>query len=139
MSSQQPAEPAAAPPRKPLKILVVDDEAHMRALMKTLLSRADPEYHIFEAYDGRQALEVARRELPDLILLDIVIPLVSGVSVCEQLKRDPATRNVKIILVTAKGREQMIYAGMEVGADDYITKPFEREDFLARVRQVLSG
>lgn len=117
------------------KILVVDDEAVLVETIAYNLEQAG--YQVTTAADGASALEVARRESPDLIILDIMLPEMDGLEVCRQLRRDSGTSATPIIMLTAKGDEIDKVVGLEVGADDYVTKPFGRRELLARVRALL--
>jgi DNA-binding response OmpR family regulator len=117
------------------KILVVDDEAVLVETIAYNLEQAG--YQVTTAADGASALEVAHRESPDLILLDIMLPEMDGLEVCRQLRRDSTTASTPIIMLTAKGDEIDKVVGLEVGADDYVTKPFGRRELLARVRALL--
>ena len=117
------------------KILVVDDEAVLVETIAYNLEQAG--YQVTTAADGASALEVARRELPDLIILDIMLPEMDGLEVCRQLRREGSTAATPIIMLTAKGDEIDKVVGLEVGADDYVTKPFGRRELLARVRALL--
>ncbi len=117
------------------KILVVDDEAVLVETIAYNLEQAG--YQVTTAADGASALEVARRESPDLIILDIMLPEMDGLEVCRQLRRDSGTIATPIIMLTAKGDEIDKVVGLEVGADDYVTKPFGRRELLARVRALL--
>jgi DNA-binding response OmpR family regulator len=117
------------------KILVVDDEeVLLEAIMYNLVQSG---YQVLTALDGVTALEVARRETPDLIVLDIMLPGMDGLEVCRQLRREKRTSTVPIIMLTAKGDEIDKVVGLEVGADDYVTKPFGRRELLARIRALL--
>lgn len=116
-------------------ILVVDDEA---VLMETLAYNLEQAgYQVTTAADGVSALEAARREKPDLIILDLMLPEMDGLEVCRQLRRENATAITPILMLTAKGEEIDKVVGLEVGADDYVTKPFGRREILARVRALL--
>jgi DNA-binding response OmpR family regulator len=117
------------------KILVVDDEAVLVDTMAYNLEQAG--YQVITAADGSSALEAARRESPDLIILDIMLPEMDGVEVCRQLRRENNTVTTPIMMLTAKGDEIDKVVGLEVGADDYVTKPFGRRELLARVRALL--
>ena len=117
------------------KILVVDDEAVLVETIAYNLEQAG--YQVTTAADGASALELARRESPDLIILDIMLPEMDGLEVCRQLRRDSGTAATPIIMLTAKGDEIDKVVGLEVGADDYVTKPFGRRELLARVRALL--
>ncbi|MGM0560501.1 MAG: phosphate regulon transcriptional regulator PhoB [Pseudomonadota bacterium] len=116
-------------------ILIVEDEAALVTLLRYNLEREG--YDLLEARDGEEALTVAQEEKPDLILLDWMLPLMSGLQVCRQLRRDRETREIPIILLTARGEETDKVRGLESGADDYITKPFSPAELTARVRAVL--
>ncbi|HYK84063.1 MAG TPA: response regulator transcription factor [Ktedonobacteraceae bacterium] len=117
------------------KILVVDDEAVLVETIAYNLEQAG--YQVITAADGVSALEAARRETPDLIILDIMLPEMDGLEVCRQLRRDSNTATTPIMMLTAKSDEIDKVVGLEVGADDYITKPFGRRELLARVRALL--
>ncbi|MBI5190458.1 MAG: response regulator [Nitrospirae bacterium] len=117
------------------KILVVDDEMHIVRIVKYKLETAG--YHVISALNGTEALKMAREEKPDLIFLDIMMPGLNGYEVCSQLKNSPETRNIIIIMLTAKGQESDKIKGLEVGVDEYITKPFSPQDLLDRTRDLL--
>src|ERR1700736_4469377 len=117
------------------KILVVDDEAVLLETMAYNLEQAG--YQVIIASDGASALEAARRETPDLIILDIMLPEMDGLEVCRLLRRESNTSTTPIMMLTAKGDEIDKVVGLEVGADDYVTKPFGRRELLARVRALL--
>lgn len=117
------------------KILVVDDEAVLVETIAYNLEQAG--YQVTTAADGSSALEAANRETPDLIILDIMLPEMDGLEVCRQLRRESKTATTPILVLTAKGDEIDKVVGLEVGADDYVTKPFGRRELLARVRALL--
>ncbi|GCE19219.1 response regulator transcription factor [Dictyobacter kobayashii] len=117
------------------KILVVDDEAVLLDTISYNLEQAG--YQVTKAADGLSALDAARTETPDLVILDIMLPGIDGLEVCRQLRRERLTAVVPIIMLTAKGDEIDKVVGLEVGADDYMTKPFGRRELLARVRALL--
>lgn len=117
------------------KILVVDDEAVLIEAIAYNLEQSG--YQVVTAMDGLSGLELARKEQPDLIVLDIMLPGMDGLEVCRQLRREDRTAAVPIIMLTAKGDEIDKVVGLEVGADDYVTKPFGRRELLARVRALL--
>lgn len=117
------------------KILIVEDEAAIRELIGFSLSRAGHEYE--EATDAEQALGMINRELPALILLDWMLPGESGADFARRLKRSETLRALPIIMLTARGEEQDKIKGLEIGADDYITKPFSPSELLARIKAVL--
>jgi two-component system phosphate regulon response regulator PhoB len=116
-------------------VLVVDDEAPILALLKYNLEKAG--YRVLQATDGEEAMTVAREEHPDIVILDWMLPSLSGIEVCRQMRRDSALANVPIIMLTAKGEEQDRVRGLEVGADDYMAKPFSPAELLARIHAVL--
>jgi two-component system phosphate regulon response regulator PhoB len=116
-------------------ILVVEDDDDIRELLRYNLSKEG--FQVSAAASGEEALKTARAALPDLILLDLMLPGVDGLEVCRLLKQDPQTRNLPLVMLTAKGEEADIVTGLELGADDYITKPFSPRVLLARLRAVL--
>jgi DNA-binding response OmpR family regulator len=116
-------------------ILVVDDEDVLVETLAYNLEQAG--YRVVTAADGSSALEAAHSEIPDLIILDIMLPGMDGLEVCRQLRRENATATTPIVMLTAKGDEIDKVVGLEIGADDYITKPFGRRELLARVRALL--
>lgn len=114
------------------KILVVDDETYIVELVKFNLEKEG--YRVIVAYDGIHALEMVREENPHLILLDIMLPSMDGLEVCRTLKQDPNYNTIPIIMLTAKGEEFDTVLGLEMGADDYIKKPFSPREMVARVK-----
>jgi len=120
------------------KIMLADDEELIRILVSATLG-IDGSLYIMEATDGEQALEMARREQPDLLLLDIRMPKWDGFQVCRALKQDPLTAHIKVVMLTAMAQEQDKRRGKEAGADDYITKPFSPTQLLDKVYQWLEG
>lgn len=121
-------------PRVPL-ILVVDDEADLASLVQFNLETAG--YQTTVALTGEHALQLAKTSKPDLIVLDLMLPDLSGRDVCRKLKADPTTRAIPIIMLTARGEEADRVQGFEVGVDDYVTKPFSPKELMLRVRAVL--
>ncbi len=119
---------------KPL-VLLVEDEAALVTLLRYNLEREG--FRLVDARDGEEALVLAKEERPDLVLLDWMLPLMSGLEVCRQLRRAPETRDVPIIMLTARGEEADKVRGLDSGADDYITKPFSPAELVARMRAVL--
>jgi len=117
------------------KILVVDDEEVLVETIAYNLEQAG--YQVITAANGTSALQIARRETPDLIILDIMLPEVDGLEVCRQLRREGNTASIPIMMLTAKNEEIDKVVGLEIGADDYVTKPFGRRELLARVRALL--
>lgn len=118
------------PVRRPL-ILAVDDTRQSLELLSNLLERAG--YDVAHAMGGAEALELATKDAPDLILMDILMPGMNGIEVCRQLKANPATQGIPVIFLTAKSGSVEILAGFEAGAVDYVTKPFHLSELLARV------
>lgn len=121
------------------KILVVDDEMHIRMLLEQALEdlRDEHDVDILTAADGRQALEVIRREAPDLVFLDVMMPHLDGFAVCKAVGGEADLAAVRIILLTARGQETDRQQGLELGAFGYITKPFDPDEILERSREVL--
>ncbi len=116
-------------------ILVVDDEEDILELIAYNLKKEG--YQVITVLTGELALKETRNRLPDLILLDLMLPGLDGLEVCRQLKNSQTTRTIPIIMVTAKGEESDVVTGLELGADDYIAKPFSPKVLIARVRAVL--
>ncbi len=114
------------------KILVVDDEKPIVEILQYNLEKEG--YQVITAYDGEEALEKARQEKPDLVLLDIMLPKKDGFSVCRELRSE---QNIPIIMLTAKELETDKVLGLELGADDYVTKPFSSREIIARIRAIL--
>lgn len=116
-------------------VLIIEDEEDLREI--TVFNLKAEGYFVSEAETGEQGLELAQAELPDLILLDIMLPSMNGLDVCKQLKANPLTQNIPIIMVSAKGEELDIVIGLELGAEDYIPKPYSPRVLMARIRAVL--
>ncbi len=131
----QPAshEPAGEP--RPRLVLVVDDDDMIRRLVRTVLE-AD-EYEVVEARNGDLALSLANEAHPTVVLLDIMMPGMDGHEVCQRLREWDLRRTTAIIMVTALGAEMEEVHGLEVGADDYVTKPFDTQELLVRMQMVL--
>lgn len=117
------------------KILIVDDEKDIVKMLDYNLKKEG--YRTISAYDGEYALDLAGREHPDLIILDLMLPGLSGLEVCKALKKDSKTAVVPIIMLTAKTQEADKIVGLELGADDYMTKPFSPRELIARIKAVL--
>jgi DNA-binding response OmpR family regulator len=117
------------------KILVVDDEENIRELVRYNLAREG--YQVTTVGSGEEALKQASSKIPDLIVLDLMLPGMDGFDVCRQLKNDSRTAHIPIVMLTVKGEESDIVVGLELGADDYITKPFSPKVLLARLKAVL--
>jgi two-component system phosphate regulon response regulator PhoB len=116
-------------------VLVAEDEGALITLLRYNLEREG--YRVLEAVDGEEALLVASETTPDLVLLDWMLPQLSGIEVCRRLRSRQETRNVPIIMLTARGEESDRIRGLDTGADDYITKPFSMTELLARLRAVM--
>jgi DNA-binding response OmpR family regulator len=119
----------------PKRILVVDDEADVRELVVYRLRRSG--YDVVEASHGEEALRLALAEAPDLVVADVMMPRVDGYELTRRLRADEATRNIPVILLTAKAQEADVSQGFNAGADDYLKKPFNPDELVARVRAVL--
>ena len=120
------------------KILIVDDEAHIRMLIEqTLEELEDEDVEFFKAENGEVALEIIQEEKPELVFLDVMMPKMNGMEVCRKVKKDLQLNGVFIILLTAKGQELDRQRGQEVGADIYMTKPFDPEVLLSKAKEVL--
>ena len=117
------------------RILVVEDDPELIELLKFNLSKAG--FQVGVATDGAKALQQVRTHPPDLVLLDLMLPELDGLAVCEILRRDPATRSVPVIILTAVSSQLGRVAGLGAGANDYITKPFGLRDLLERIQAVL--
>ena len=117
------------------KILIVEDDKDMCRLVEYNLGKA--QYRTISAVDGEQGLNKALKELPDLIILDIMLPKMDGLEVCRALKRDSKTSSIPILMLTAKAEEVDKIVGLEMGADDYVTKPFSPRELVARVATIL--
>jgi len=117
------------------KILVVDDEPDIVTVIGKSLK--DNGYEVIAAYNGQEALEKAKTEKPDLILLDLMLPIMDGYKVCGLLKNDTRYSKIPIILFTAKAQEKDIKLGEKVGADAYITKPFEPEVLFSKIKELI--
>jgi DNA-binding response OmpR family regulator len=116
------------------KILLVDDEPNILLSLEFLMKKNG--YEVFIARDGSEALEILRRETPSIILLDIMMPLVDGYEVCEQVKTNPLMKDSKVIFLSAKSKETDIAKGYEAGADLYMTKPFSTRELMSKVKEL---
>jgi len=117
------------------KILVVDDEVNITQILEFSIGAEG--YEVLTAVNGEEAIDKARREQPDLIILDIMMPKIDGYEACRILKANPATKNIPVVLLTAKGRDIDKRLGYEVGATDYIVKPFSPNKLVARIHELL--
>jgi DNA-binding response OmpR family regulator len=118
------------------KILVVDDEVNITQILE--FSIGSEGYEVITALNGEEAVDKARREQPDLIILDIMMPKIDGYEACRILKANPLTKNIPVVLLTAKGRDIDKRLGFEVGATDYIVKPFSPNKLVDRIHSLLS-
>ena len=116
-------------------VLVVEDEAALVTLLRYNLEREG--FRVAEARDGEEAMLQLAEQMPDLVVLDWMLPLMSGIEVCRQLRRLPETRRLPIVMLTARGEEGDKLRGLDAGADDYVTKPFSPSELIARLRAVL--
>ena len=119
------------------KVLIVDDEPNIVISLEFLVKMEG--FTVAVAADGEEALAKVAEFSPDLILLDVMMPKKSGFEVCEALRADPARSGLKIIMLTAKGRDTEMAKGLALGADAYMTKPFSTKDLIARIREVLAA
>jgi CheY-like chemotaxis protein len=119
------------------KILVVDDSKTALFMVTTILKKTP--YEIVTAHDGQQAVQVAEAERPDLILMDVVMPHMTGFEACRELKQRELTRSIPVILVTTRGEEENVENGFESGCNDYVTKPVNAQELLAKVRDHIAG
>src|SRR5579885_1599960 len=117
------------------RILIVEDEAPLVTMLRYNLEREG--FDVDEATDGEEALLRIAEHRPDAVLLDWMLPLVSGLEVCRQIRRAPATRSLPVIMLTAKGEEADRIRGLDSGADDYVVKPFSPSELVARLRAVI--
>ena len=117
------------------KILIVEDEADIVDVLVYTFSREG--FRVLSARDGRDALRIARQDAPRLVLLDLMLPGLGGLEVCRTLREDRVTRDIPIIMLTAKGEESDVVLGLGIGADDYVTKPFSPKELVARAKAVI--
>lgn len=116
------------------RVLIVEDEADVRELIRLQLRAAG--FDVLEACNGAEGLSIAKQDLPSVIILDLMMPEMNGVEVCRALRRNPSTSRIPILMLTARSSEEDKVAGFEVGADDYVTKPFSPKELVLRVRAV---
>lgn len=116
-------------------ILVVEDDENIQQLVGYNLAKAG--FHVLYADNGEQALSVIKRERPELIILDLMLPGLNGFEICKLVRKDPKTKNLPIVMLTAKSEENDMAAGLDLGADDYITKPFSPKILISRVKAAL--
>ncbi len=122
---------------KPKKILAVDDERHIVRLVEVNLQRAG--YEVVTAYDGREALEKVKSERPDLVVLDVMMPYMDGFEVLKNLKSDPSTAEIPVIMLTAKAQDADVFRGWQSGVDCYLTKPFNPMELLTFVKRIFDS
>ena len=118
-----------------INVLIVDDEPNQLELVKFNLEQAD--FNVITAEDGEQAVAIAEEMLPDIIILDWMMPYMSGIEVCRDLRSRSSTREIPIIMLSARGEDGDRTLGLDIGSDDYITKPFSPKELIARIRAVL--
>lgn len=118
-------------------ILIADDEPNIVISLEYLLQRDG--YRVLVARNGQEALDTVNASAPDLVLLDVMLPQVSGFEVCQKIRENPALAAMRIVMLTAKGRDVEMSKGLALGADAYVTKPFSTQDLLAQVRALLGG
>jgi len=121
----------------PSRILIVDDEPSIVISLEYLMKREG--FEVSVAADGEAALAAVADRPPDLVILDVMMPKLNGFEVCQRLRAEPAWRGVRILMLTAKGREPELQKGLALGADAYVTKPFSTRDLVAEVRRLLGG
>ena len=117
------------------RILIADDEPNIVVSLEFLMKREG--FDVQVAVDGEAALQAIAAQLPDLILLDIMLPRKDGFEVCQQIRANPQWQSLKVVMLTAKGRDTEVSKGLALGADAYMTKPFSTKDLVAQVRQLL--
>jgi two-component system alkaline phosphatase synthesis response regulator PhoP len=121
----------------PSRVLIVEDEQNILLSLEFLLGKEG--YLVNTACDGAAALRALQEQAPDLVLLDVMLPLIDGFELCRLIRENPALRGTRIMLLTARGREAEIARGLALGADSYLTKPFSTRDLMEKVRSLLSG
>lgn len=121
---------------KTKKILVVDDEADFLKILKRIIT--DEGYNVIAASNGSEALTKLREEAPDLMLLDIDMPVMNGYEVCKEIRKDPIYKNIPVIMLTVLSKSASVLKGMETGCDEYITKPFSSRELILRIQKVLN-
>lgn len=119
------------------KVLIVDDEQNIAISVKFLMQREG--FDVLVAHDGEEGLACVRAERPDLVLLDVMMPKLNGFEVCEAIRADPGLANIRILMLTAKGRAAEIDKGLSLGADAYIPKPFSTSELVAKVKELLAA
>lgn len=118
------------------KILIADDEQNIVISLEFLMKREG--FDVSIAQDGEEAINKIRAEMPDLVLLDVMMPKRNGFEVCQEVKADPALQSIRVLMLTAKGRDTDVAKGLGVGADSYMTKPFATQELVRTVRELLA-
>ena len=136
-SASPPSGVPGIPPAGPPRVLIADDNPQGVELLEAYLG--DHEYQIRTAADGEETLRQVREWRPDLILLDIMMPRISGFEVCKRLRADPATRDTAVLMVTALDQQSDMERAVEAGTDDFVTKPINKAELLIRVRSLLKS
>ncbi len=121
----------------PMHALIVEDEESILLSLEFLLTEEG--YSVVTAQDGAAALNAAAAQTPDLVLLDVMLPHIDGFEVCRQMRANPALRNTRIMMVTARGRETEVERGMALGADAFLTKPFSTRELMEKIRSLLAS
>jgi len=119
----------------PKKVLIVDDEPGIIVALQFLMEQSG--YATMVGFSGEEAMEAVAKHHPDLMLLDIMLPVVDGFEVCQRVRENPNWNNIRIVLVTALGNEANVTKGLDLGADAYVTKPFSNADLVAKVKELL--
>jgi CheY-like chemotaxis protein len=117
------------------KVLIVDDEPNVRRLSRTILSK---KFDVFEAENGIQAIEMAKAQKPDIILMDMMMPKMDGLTACQAIRNDPEIKSIPIIMVTAVGFELNMKLSQQMGSNGYLTKPFSPQELIEKTTQVLT-
>ena len=121
----------------PKKILAVDDEKHIVRLVQVNLERQG--YEVVTAFDGKEALQKVEEERPDLVVLDVMMPYMDGFEVLQSLRRNPSTRDIPVIMLTAKAQDADVFRGWQSGVDCYLTKPFNPMELIAFVKRIFKS
>lgn len=119
------------------KVLIADDEEDVKAVLQMFLQSRG--YDVITAYDGLDAIDQVNREKPDLVLLDIMMPMIDGFEVCRKIKANPDTNPIPVVMLSAAGHAESVQKGLDVGAVDYLVKPFEPEQLLKLIQKIIPG
>jgi len=119
------------------KVLIVDDELNIVTALEFLLQRSG--YEVVAAQNGEEALQLVESFAPDLVLLDVMMPRISGYEVCRRMRERPEWKHIKIVMLSAKGREAEVSKGVSLGADLYVTKPFSNNELVGKIGELLAG